>query len=171
MISRLLALAVLLALPPAALVQNLAPAPPAPPGGAVPVTLTRVPVLPKGVAATLRAPRSVTGALPVTLTLSSELATPLTLGAGRDNRQHCAFAPSVRVLRVGTREVVYPASGAARLCTQELLTKTLPAGGRAEFTRDLDLPPGEYMVEGWFSGFADDVRVKVPAQPVRVTVR
>jgi len=122
--------------------------------------------------ATLRAPRRVTGPVPLTLTLSSSRAAPVPLSLGRDNDQNCAFALTVRVLRVGTREVVYPAPGdEPRICTQELLTRTLPAQGRAVFSRTLTLPAGEYMIEGWFAGFADEGRVKVPAQPVRVTVR
>lgn len=143
---------------------------------AVPVLAQQPPAsspgAPGGVGATLAAPRSVGGTVPLTLTLKSSRTAPLPLSLGRDNDQNCAFAPTVRVLRVGTREVVYPVPGAEpRICTQELLTRTLPARGSVVFTRDLDLPAGEYMIEGWFAGFADDERVKIPAQPVRVTVR
>lgn len=178
MSSRVLALVALLALPLSAAAQQTSPgstngtgtpgsspATPAPSSTTMPAPLS-------GVTATLAAPRNVTGSIPLTLTLRSSLAEPVTFGVGRDNDQNCAFAPTVRVLRVGTREVVYPAPGAEpRICTQELLTKTAPAGGSVVFTRDLDLPAGDYIIEGWFGGFADNERVKVPAQPVRVTVR
>ncbi|MBB5233092.1 hypothetical protein [Deinococcus budaensis] len=127
---------------------------------------------PAGVGASLAAPRRVTGPVPLTLTLKSSRAAPLPLSLGRDNDQNCAFAPTVRVLRVGTREVVFPVPGAEpRLCSQELQAKTLPARGRVAFTRPLDLPAGEYLIEGWFAGLADGARVKIPARPVRVTVR
>lgn len=127
---------------------------------------------PENVAATLAAPRSVTGPVALTLTLKSSRAAPLPLSLGRDNDQNCALAPTVRVLRVGTREVVYPLPGAEpRLCSQELQGKILPARGSVTFGRNLDLPAGEYLIEGWFAGFAEGARVKIPARPVRVTVR
>lgn len=173
---RILVLAALLALPFSSAAQ--ASAPPATGGTGTPSPATSTPTgtptpAPfKGVSATFAAPRTVTGPVPLTLTLKSSLTGPVTFGAGRDNDQNCAFAPTVRVLRVGTREVVYPPAGAEpRFCTQELATRTAPRGGSVVFTRNLDLPAGDYMIEGWFAGFANDVRVKVPAQPLRVTVR
>lgn len=178
---RALALAALLGLPPLAFAQEFAPmsspASTPPPGVVTPAPpaadpASPTPTAPEGVTATLAAPRSGGGPLALTLTLTSARDTPVAFGVGRDNRQNCALAPTVRVLRVGTREVVYPVPGEEpRLCSQELQGGTLTARGRVTFTRDLDLPAGEYMVEGWFAGFADGVRVKVPAQPVRVTVR
>lgn len=173
MTPRVFALVTLLTLPLLAGARGLPPAAPTPPGAAA---VDRAPVAPlpapDGVTATLAAPRRVAGTLPLTLTLKSVRPVPVRLDVGRDNDQNCAFAPTVRVLRVGTREVVYPAPGEGpRICTQELLSKAVPARGSAVFTRDLDLAPGEYMIEGWFAGFADEERVKIPAQPVRVTVR
>lgn len=179
MLPRLLALAALLALPAHA--QDLAPAPP-PTQSAEPPPLEPLPTSTpastptyaslNNVTASLSAPRQVSGPVPLILTLRSSRAAPLALAAARDNDQNCAAAPTVRVLRVGTREVVYPAPEASPLlCTQELLNRSVPAGGSVTFTRDLALPAGEYMIEGWFAGFADNLRVKVPAQPVRVTVR
>ena len=83
-----------------------------------------------------------------------------------------AAAPQVRVLEVGTRAVVYPVPGASpRICAQDLETKTAPANGNVTFTRELELAPGEYMVESWLTGFANDLLVKVPAAPVRITVK
>ncbi|WP_019584835.1 hypothetical protein [Deinococcus apachensis] len=172
MSSRVLALAALLALPFSVAAQQVPPGSTNSTGTSPATTLTTTPAPLSGVTATLAAPRNVTGSIPLTLTLKSSLAGPITFGVGRDNDQNCAFAPTVRVLRVGTREVVYPAPGAEpRICTQELMTKTAPANGNVVFTRDLDLPAGDYIIEGWFGGFADDTRVKVPAQPVRVTVQ
>lgn len=156
MIPRVFALVALLTLPLLAGAQELLPVTP----------------MPGGVSATLAAPRTVLGPVNLTLTLKSARPVPVSFSLGRDNSQNCAFAPSVRVLRVGTREVVYPPPGEGpRLCTQELLSKAAPARGSAVFTRALDLAPGEYMIEGWFTGLADDQRVKLPAQPVRVSVR
>lgn len=142
------------------------------PGAGQPGAQTRPspPTVP-GLSATLSAPRSVSGEVPLTLTLQSSRGA-VTLGVGRDNEQNCATAPRVRVLRVGTREVVYPAPGAEpRLCAQDLETRSLPAGGRTVFTRRLALPAGEYMIEGWLTGFVADAAGKVPAAPVRVTVK
>jgi hypothetical protein len=39
------------------------------------------------------------------------------------------------------------------------------------YTRDLELAPGEYMIEGWFAGSVNGASQKLSAQPVRVTVR
>ncbi|EYB66631.1 hypothetical protein DEIPH_ctg079orf0010 [Deinococcus phoenicis] len=170
MSSRVLALAALLALPSPAGAQESPPA--IPQTGTVEGTLPPAFSLLDGVTALLTAPRTVAGPVPLTLTLNSSLTVPVTFAAARDNDQNCAAAPTVRVLRVGTREVVYPVPGASpRICTQDLLGKTAPARGNAVFTRTLDLPAGDYMIEGWFAGFGNDLRVKVPAQPVRVTVR
>ena len=120
----------------------------------------------------LSVPRTVTGKVPLTLTLKSSRAAAVKLEVPRDNEQNCATAPTVRVLRVGSREVVYPPAGQSpRLCAQDLRSDTLGAGKQVGYLRDLDLPAGEYMIEGWLTGFADGLRVKVPAQPVRVTVK
>ncbi|WP_234009189.1 hypothetical protein [Deinococcus sp. NW-56] len=133
---------------------------------------TATPPVPEDVRGTLFAPRTAEGPLRVSLTLRSSLASPVELDAGRDSRQNCVFGPLVRVLRVGTREVVSPAPGSEpRLCAQDLRIWRLAAGGGVTLTRNLDLPPGEYMVEGWFAGRLGGKRVRVPAQPVRVTVR
>ncbi len=118
--------------------------------------------------AELSAPRSVSGELPLTLTVYNVGGKDLFLAAPRDSRQNCAAAPLVRVLEVGTRRVVYPAPDAEPLlCAQDLDIRTVAAGGSVVYTRTLNLPAGEYMVEGWHTGGGQ----KVPAQPVRVTVR
>lgn len=154
--SRVFALVALLTLPLLAGAQEL-----------LPVTSA-----PDGLSATLAAPRTASGPVDLTLTLKSALPRPVGLAVGRGSSQNCALAPSVRVLRVGTREVVYPVAGAEpRLCAQDIVTRTLPQGGQVTFTRALDLAPGEYMIEGWYAGLAEDQRVKLPAPPVRVTVR
>ncbi|AWN23446.1 hypothetical protein DKM44_09590 [Deinococcus irradiatisoli] len=124
------------------------------------------------VSAILGALRTVSGEFTLTLTLKNAQAKALSFSAGRDSDQNCAAAPSVRVLQVGTRAVVYP-TGEKRICTQEMKIVTAPAGGSATFERTLNLPAGEYMIEGWFQGFAGDAqqRVKVGAQPIRITVK
>jgi|GEM_PF-4866509 len=97
-----------------------------------------------------------------------------TLSFSRNSQQNCAFAPHVRVLRVGTREVVYPNPAAeGSICTQELRSESVPGNGEHRLTRTLPLPAGEYMIEVWVRGFGgDDVGpVFIKAQPVRVTVK
>lgn len=148
------------------------PADPVPVEPVTPLPVPAPPTIPSDLTATLSAPRTVTGRLPLTLSLKSSRAASVKVQVARDNEQNCATAPTVRVLRVGTREVVYPEPGKSpSLCAQDLRTDTLAARGQATYTRELNLAPGEYMVEGWLSGFAQGVRVKVPAQPVRVTVK
>lgn len=137
-----------------------------------PVPAATLPARLDNVSAVLSAPRSVKGKVPLTLTLKSSRAAAVKLEVPRDNEQNCATAPTVRVLKVGSREVVYPKPGQEpRLCAQDLRSDTVAAKGQVQYTRDLDLPAGEYMIEGWLTGFADGLRVKVPAQPVRVTVK
>lgn len=127
---------------------------------------------PSGLTAGFRVPRTVAANTPVALevTVRNTADADRTLSLGRSNAQGCAFAPHVRVLKVGTREVVYPTSE-LRLCTQELRDQVVPAGGEAKLTRELDLPPGEYMVEGWVKGFADGAPVFLPGEPARLTVK
>lgn len=149
--------------------------PPAAPAPAMP-TAPSVPA-PAAVAlpdvqANLFVPRTVTGKVGLTFTVRSSRAAPITFSVRRDNDQNCTTAPQVRVLEVGTRAVVYPPPGAApRICAQDLETKTAPAKGNVTFTRELELAPGEYMVESWLTGFANDLLVKVPAAPMRITVK
>lgn len=143
---------------------------------AVPTTVPTVPAATApakldGVSATLTAPRNASTTLTLTLTLSSKLNKSTALAVGRDNGQNCATAPLIRVLRVGTREVIYPVAGASpKLCTQDLKTDVLGAGGSVTYSREIQLPAGDYVVEGWWQGFADNLRAKVSATAVRVTV-
>lgn len=127
---------------------------------------------PQGLTGTATTARTTTtgAGVRIELTLSNATTTDLSLLAGRSNSQRCAFPPHVRVLKVGTREVVFP-GGEPRLCTQELSTERVGAGSRLTLTRTLELPAGEYMVEVWWQGFANDQPAKVPAEPVRVTVQ
>ena len=179
---RALALAALLSLSPCAFAQEIPPVPDPSGGVTAPGVVEPAPPPPSpsapafapldGVTATLAAPRTANGSVSLTLRLTSTRTAPVALGAARDNDQNCAVAPSVRVLRVGTREIVYPVPGAApSICTQEIVGRSIVARGNTVFTRTLSLPAGEYMIEGWFAGLSEDVRVKVPASPVRVTVR
>ena len=127
---------------------------------------------PTTLSATFSVPRSATAAegVAVEITVKNAGAADQVVSFGRSSAQNCAFAPHVRVLKVGTREVVYP-SGEPRICTQELRGETVPAGGEAKFTRTLDLAPGEYMIEGWAKGFAGDAQVFLPGEPGRVSVK
>lgn len=157
------------ATPSLPVIEPIQPAP-QPPAN-VPVTLVAPASLP-GVTATLSSPLTLKGRATLVLKLNSTLKTPVKLMTNRDNRQDCVFAPSVRVVKVGTREVAYPnGSGNVKLCAQDMKVASLPAGGSTHFTRTLDLPTGEYMIEGWFLGSADGTRVKIDAAPIRVTVK
>ena len=157
-------------------VNQALPAPaqpvPAQPAPTQPTLILPAPIMLDQVGATLSAPRNVSGEFALSLTLTNNQAAALGFSAGRDSDQNCAAAPLVRVLQVGTRAVIYP-TGEKRICTQEQQIQTAPAGGRAVFTRTLTLPAGEYMIEGWFQGFAGKAgqQVKVSAQPVRVSVK
>lgn len=169
----------LLGLAAAQEIQPVSPTPTAPgtveplplPPVNVPVTF----VLPgklEGVSAALSSPLALKGKASVVLTIKNTTTKTVGLATNRDNRQNCAFAPSLRVIRVGTREVVYPdGSGNTRLCAQDMKTDTLRAGGTLHYTRTLNLPAGEYMIEGWYLGSADGSRVKIDAQPLKVTVK
>lgn len=127
--------------------------------------------VPAGLTATLTAPRTVAGRVPLSLKVANTGNAAVQLGAARDNDQNCAVAPLVRVLRVGTREVVYPVAGEPRLCAQDFRTDAAGVGEAVTYTRDLELLPGEYMIEGWFAGSVNAAPAKLSAQPVRVTVR
>ncbi|WP_295823484.1 hypothetical protein [uncultured Deinococcus sp.] len=132
---------------------------------------TRPPVVLDGVTATLFVPRTVTGALKLTFTVRSTRPAPVVFGVRRDNDQNCAFAPLLRVVEVGTQRVVYPVAGQQRLCTQEVVTKSTAVSGNVSFSRTLTLPGGEYMLESWLSARVGGAAVRVPARPVRVTVK
>ena len=108
----------------------------------------------------------------LTMTVANQTGREQELSAPRDNRQDCAAGPLVRVLEVGTRNVVYPpaGNGNAMLCAQDLFVKTVAAGGSVRLERTLNLPAGDYMIESWFSGNAADGKVRLAAEPVRVTV-
>src|SRR5699024_4812266 len=111
--------------------------------------------------AQLSAPRTVTGAVPLSLTVQN-VSGPESLAAARDNRQDCATAPLVRVLEVGTRRVVYPpAQAEPMLCAQDMDIRTVGVGEATTYERELALPAGEYMIEGWFAGTAGGDRVKI----------
>ncbi len=121
--------------------------------------------------AALILPRTVLGEVTATLQLTNAGNTAATITASREGRQNCTFAPMLRVLQVGTRKVVYPAAQQSpRICTQDALHTTLSAGQHLSLTHTLTLPPGEYMVEGWFQGSVNTQRQKVDAEPVRLTV-
>ncbi|GGO29342.1 hypothetical protein [Deinococcus humi] len=159
-------------IPPVTTPLPSTPASPAPATPTAPSVPAPAAVALPDVQANLFVPRTVTGKVNLTFTVRSSRATAITFSVRRDNEQNCATAPQVRVLEVGTRAVVYPVSGASpRLCAQDLETKTAAAKGNATFTRELELTPGEYMVESWLTGFAGDLLVKVPAAPVRITVK
>ena len=141
------------------------------------VTPAPLPTTLERVSASLKAvqtgPNQGDGELTLNLTLLNGQAKALAFSAGRDSAQNCAAAPLLRVLRVGTREVVYPVAGEKRICTQELIIKTALLGGSTVFSRTLKLAPGDYVVESWFQGFAGPMqsRVRLSAPPLRVSIR
>lgn len=90
----------------------------------------------------------------------------------RHNQQSCAFGPLLRVLRVGTREVVYPTNDGEKLvCAQDIRSDTLTTTNALLYNRDLHLETGEYMIEGWLNVLIDGTPVKIPVKPVRLSVR
>ncbi|AFZ66008.1 hypothetical protein Deipe_0408 [Deinococcus peraridilitoris DSM 19664] len=141
-------------------------------------TLLLFPVLAQGaqsataLSAQSAAPRTASAAqgVNVSLTLRNSSTMVQTVSFGRSSAQECATAPHVRVLRVGSREVVYPA-GEPRFCTQELRSESVPAQGSVTLSRTLNLPAGEYMIEVWAKGFLNDEMVFIPADPLRVSVK
>lgn len=108
----------------------------------------------------------------VSLQVTNPTGSPVPLSLRRNSKQECAFAPEVRVLAVGTKDVIYP-NGEPRICTQEIREETVPANGSVTFDRTLKLPAGEYMVEVWMVAFVGDegVRTKIAGDPKRVTVK
>ncbi|GHF31006.1 hypothetical protein HNQ07_000646 [Deinococcus metalli] len=173
---RPLLLAAVLALVPLAVAQG-DPVPelqPVPAGSlpATPVLLDRAATpSPAGTTATLDAPRMARSPLTLSMTVQRPGGPVLVVAVRRDNAQNCAFAPLLRVVEVGTRRVVYPVAGRQRLCTQEIVTKSTAATGRLSFSREVTLPPGEYVIEAWLPGVVEGALVRVPAAPVRVSVK
>lgn len=118
----------------------------------------------------LEAPRKVKGEFEVKLSIRNVRAEALELQAARNNAQNCAYAPLVRVLAVGTREVVYPVAGEPKMCSQDMQTQKVDPNETVTFTRTLNLPAGDYMIENWFTGLVNGELLKIPGTPVRVTV-
>lgn len=171
-LTRVLAALVLM---PAALAQTTPV--PATPTSPTPTSASPVPALTPRItlenARLTAAARAATGGVQVTLNVQNAGGSALALSANRDSLQGCAVAPHVRVLKVGSREVVYPNPADVRLCAQDIVTREVAANGATTFTRDLQLPAGEYLIEVWFQGFVGGRgdRVRVAADAVRVTVR
>ncbi|GHF92927.1 hypothetical protein GCM10017783_00980 [Deinococcus piscis] len=163
--NKLLSVTLLAALSGAAFAQMSA-------GGSSPADATVPAQTPAGLTARASVARYTSSPVKLTLTVSNQTEREQELSASRDNRQDCAAGPMVRVLEAGSRNVVYPpaGNGNAMLCAQDLFVKTVAAGGSVRLERTLDLPAGDYMIESWFSGNAADGKVKLPAEPVRVTV-
>ncbi|WP_052303309.1 hypothetical protein [Deinococcus maricopensis] len=167
-----------LALLPGALAQSTVPATPPAPISApttAPAELDR-PLTPRVTLENARLTATATpgaGTATVRLSVQNTGTSAFTLNANRDSLQGCQVAPHVRVLKVGSREVVYPDPAGVRLCAQDIVTREVPAGGSVEFARNLTLPAGEYLVEVWFQGFVGEggERVRVAAEAVRVRVQ
>lgn len=122
--------------------------------------------------AQLEMPRHNTGTLNIGLRLSSELTIQQEISSSRDNQQDCSFGPLLRVLRVGTREVVYPPANAEKgFCAQDMKIGQLAKDMPITYQRELELPAGDYMVEGWLIAQVDGGdRIKIPAQPRRISI-
>jgi hypothetical protein len=106
------------------------------------------------------------------LTLSNASPEAVDLTLSRAGRQSCTTAPHVRVLRAGTREVVYPRGDEAAvvLCLAGTPTYRAPAGGQVTFDRTLDLSAGRYVVEAYVPSTPQTNRV-IRAGYVVVTMR
>ena len=125
-----------------------------------------------GLSAKTSVARSVIGAVEVVFVVQNKGSLGLNLSLSRNNMQDCTFGPSLRVLRVGTREVMYPQPGASpKLCPQDMSTATVLSGSNINYSRKLNLGAGEYMIESWIIGLKDGQTVKVVAAPLRMTVK
>ncbi|MFC4424862.1 hypothetical protein [Deinococcus navajonensis] len=92
------------------------------------------------------------GPVPVSVNVMNHTGQDVTLSLPRDSRQFCAAAPHIRILRVGTREVVYPLAYTDRMCTMDMVSTVLKAGTVVPFTRSVTLPKGHYLIEAWIPG-------------------
>lgn len=99
----------------------------------------------------------------------------------RSAAQNCEATVHLRVLRVGTREQVYP-RGEGRLCTQDVVNLTVPSSPLTQsprgqivdaertlrLNRELKLEPGLYLVEAWVPAGGREPRIRGTYAIVRV---
>lgn len=126
-----------------------------------------------GVITKLDSVRNSGGQLKLGMVLSNTTGQTLNIQMARDNDQDCTFGPSLRILEVGTRKIIYPQKGEPMLCPQDIKTETIKAASKITINRSLDtiLPAGEYMVESWVKGLVNDKEVKLRAKPKRISVK
>lgn len=114
--------------------------------------------------------RAVPGGIEVTFDVMNSGTTRL-LTLPRASSQNCEPFLHVRVLRAGTRELVYPTREAS-LCAQDMVTLTVPAAEvsrsaalpapapELKLSRRLNLAPGRYVVEAWIPAGGVEPRVR-----------
>lgn len=107
------------------------------------------------------------GPVPITVTFTNRAEADVTLSLPRDARQSCVAAPHVRILRVGTREVVYPPAVTDRMCTMDMVQTVVGAGASVPLSRAVTLPKGQYLIEAWVPGVRGGT-VRAPYRIVRV---
>ncbi|MDR6218887.1 hypothetical protein [Deinococcus soli (ex Cha et al. 2016)] len=118
--------------------------------------------------AALDVPQSVhAGPVPISVSFTNRTATDVTLALPRDARQSCVAAPHVRILQVGTREVVYPPAVTDRMCTMDMVHTVVRAGASVPLNRAVTLPTGQYLIEAWVPGVGG-AAVRAPYRIVRV---
>ncbi len=94
----------------------------------------------------------------------------VSMGLTRNNTQDCTFGPFMRVLKVGTREVVYPV-GNEKICAQDFNTAQVPAQGSLNYTRQFKLISGDYMLESWINSIIDNQVIKISAPAIRLSFK
>lgn len=126
-----------------------------------------------GIITKLDSARNSGGQLKLGMILSNTTGQTLNIQMARDNDQDCTFGPSLRILEVGTRKIVYPQKGEPMMCPQDMKTETIKPTSKITIDRSLDtiLPVGDYMIESWVKGFVNGKEVKLRAQPKRVSVK
>lgn len=113
-------------------------------GGALAVSTPALPITTVLSAQPGLSPREVVINVKITNTGSR----PLDLLWSRNPRQSCVASLWVRVLKAGSRAVVYPTSPSQSVfCPQDVGVQTLQPGQTAHHGRHLVLPTGRYAVE------------------------
>lgn len=141
------------------------------PATSTPALVTLPSALPPQVTARLQARRNAAGTVVTRLTLQNVGPTNVTLTASRHSGQNCAYAPLLRVLKVGSRQVVYPTDEPPHLCTQEALNTTLKPQQSLTLEHNIKLPTGDYLLEGWFSGGINGQFQKISAAPILIKIK
>lgn len=111
------------------------------------------------------------GEVVVSAQLTNTQGTPLRLFWSRDPQQDCTPSLRVRVLKAGSRDVVYPnATEQQSFCTADVREQVIAPGKVHQEARTLVLAPGRYAIEVRIPGVGSAMNA-VRAGYVMVTVR